>query len=90
MPISVCDFDLASDRTVHLRTPKDTSVGKVMESCLRMLGINEDKDHFNMKSNEGLYIKAKKYNIYKCCLCICMIIYPLARRTYWRHFTNCC
>ncbi|XDV50569.1 hypothetical protein PO909_019610, partial [Leuciscus waleckii] len=42
----------ASDRTVHLRTPKDTSVGKVTESCLRMLGINEDKDHFNMKSNE--------------------------------------
>ncbi|XP_056110990.1 uncharacterized protein LOC130088295 isoform X2 [Rhinichthys klamathensis goyatoka] len=42
----------ASERTVHLRTPKDTSVGKVMESCLRMLGINEDKDHFKMRSNE--------------------------------------
>ncbi|XP_067277821.1 uncharacterized protein [Pseudorasbora parva] len=42
----------ASDRTVHLRTPKETSVGKVMESCLRMLGIYEDKDHFNLKSKE--------------------------------------
>ncbi|XP_052006409.1 uncharacterized protein LOC127660318 [Xyrauchen texanus] len=42
----------ASDRTVHLRTPKETSVGKVMESCLRMLGIHEDKDHFNLKKNK--------------------------------------
>ncbi|XP_016297712.1 uncharacterized protein LOC107654911 [Sinocyclocheilus anshuiensis] len=42
----------ASDRTVHLRTPKETSVGKVVESCLRMLGINEEKDHFNLKSSE--------------------------------------
>ncbi|XP_048061401.1 uncharacterized protein LOC125277155 isoform X1 [Megalobrama amblycephala] len=42
----------ASEQTVHLRTPKETSVGKVMESCLRMLGINEDKDHFNLKSKE--------------------------------------
>ncbi|XP_016147985.1 uncharacterized protein [Sinocyclocheilus grahami] len=42
----------ASDRTVHLRTPKETSVGKVVESCLRMLGINEDRDHFNLKSSE--------------------------------------
>ncbi|XP_073776257.1 uncharacterized protein isoform X2 [Danio rerio] len=42
----------ASDRTVHLRTPKETSVAKVIESCLRMLGINEDKDHFNLKIKE--------------------------------------
>ncbi|KAA0718148.1 hypothetical protein E1301_Tti001258 [Triplophysa tibetana] len=42
----------ASERIVHLRTPKETSVGRVMESCLRMLGINEDKDHFNLKSKE--------------------------------------
>ncbi|KAK2896917.1 hypothetical protein Q8A67_011405 [Cirrhinus molitorella] len=42
----------ASDRTVHLRTPKETSVGKVVESCLRMLGINEDKDRFNLKSTK--------------------------------------
>ncbi|XP_073690702.1 uncharacterized protein [Garra rufa] len=42
----------ASDRTVHLRTPKETSVGKVLESCLKMLGINEDKDRFNLKSTE--------------------------------------
>ncbi|XP_026079355.1 uncharacterized protein LOC113056740 [Carassius auratus] len=45
-----------SDRTVHLRTPKETSVGKVVESCLRMLGINEDKDHFNLKSSEDEFL----------------------------------
>ncbi|XP_049328540.1 uncharacterized protein LOC103038221 isoform X2 [Astyanax mexicanus] len=42
----------ALERIVHLRTPKDTSVGKVMESCLRMLGINEDKDQFSLKSKQ--------------------------------------
>lgn len=61
MPISVYYFDLASEQTVHLRTPKETSVGKVMESCLRMLGINEDKDLFNLKSKEGIvYIYKQK------------------------------
>lgn len=65
MPISVCYFDLASEQTVHLRTPKETSVGKVTESCLRMLGINEDKDHFNLKSKEGfVYIQAKRNKIF--------------------------
>ncbi|XP_057197328.1 uncharacterized protein LOC130558744 [Triplophysa rosa] len=42
----------ASEGIVHLRTPKETSVGRVMESCLRMLGINENKEHFNLKSKE--------------------------------------
>ncbi|KAI4884699.1 hypothetical protein NFI96_014123 [Prochilodus magdalenae] len=44
---------LAFERIVHLRTPKDTSVGKVMESCLRMLGIKEDKGDFNLKIKKG-------------------------------------
>ncbi|KAL6466820.1 hypothetical protein MHYP_G00246240, partial [Metynnis hypsauchen] len=43
----------ALEQIVHLRTPKDTSVGKVMESCLRMLGIKEDKGHFSLKSKKG-------------------------------------
>lgn len=66
MPISVCYFDLVSDRTVNLRTPKETSVGKVVESCLRMLGINEDKDHFNLKSTEGFVYKKQKGIKYLC------------------------
>ncbi|KAL7855827.1 hypothetical protein AOLI_G00194310 [Acnodon oligacanthus] len=43
----------ALEQIVHLRTPIDTSVGKVMESCLRMLGIKEDKGHFSLKSKKG-------------------------------------
>jgi len=35
-----------------------------MESCLKMLGINEDKDHFKIRSNEGLYIKAKRNKLF--------------------------
>ncbi|XP_065152024.1 uncharacterized protein [Paramisgurnus dabryanus] len=50
----------ASDRIVHLRTPRETSVGKVMESCLRMLGINEDKDHFNLKGKEDEFSPAQQ------------------------------
>ncbi|XP_066507360.1 putative leucine-rich repeat-containing protein DDB_G0290503 isoform X2 [Hoplias malabaricus] len=43
----------ALEQIVHLRTPRDTSVGKVMESCLRMLGIKEDKSNFSLKTKEG-------------------------------------
>ncbi|KAL7841412.1 hypothetical protein SRHO_G00251030 [Serrasalmus rhombeus] len=43
----------ALEQIVHLRAPKDTSVGKVMESCLRMLGIKEDRKHFSLKSKKG-------------------------------------
>nr|XP_055027244.1 uncharacterized protein LOC129416848 isoform X1 [Misgurnus anguillicaudatus] len=50
----------ASDQIVHLRTPRETSVGKVMESCLRMLGINEDKDHFNLKGKEDEFSPAQQ------------------------------
>ncbi|XP_045558239.1 uncharacterized protein [Salmo salar] len=38
----------ASVQIVHLRTPRETTVGKVMESCLRMLGMTEDKELFSL------------------------------------------
>ncbi|XP_029962420.1 uncharacterized protein LOC115399270 [Salarias fasciatus] len=43
----------ASERIVHLRTPKETTVGKVMESCFKMLGVTEDKSLFTLKENQG-------------------------------------
>ncbi|XP_067091839.1 uncharacterized protein [Osmerus mordax] len=43
----------ASERIVHLRTPKETSVGKVVESCTRMLNMTEDKDLFTLKEEQG-------------------------------------
>ncbi|CAL8300113.1 unnamed protein product [Merluccius merluccius] len=44
----------ALEQIVHLRTPKDTTVGKVKESCIKMLGMTEDKDTFTLKDNQGL------------------------------------
>ena len=38
---------------MHLRTPKDTGVGKVLESCLKMLGSEDEKDTFILKITEG-------------------------------------
>ncbi|XP_031435252.1 uncharacterized protein LOC116223289 [Clupea harengus] len=46
--IKVC----ASEQIVHLRTPKDTGVGKVLESCLKMLGSEDEKDTFILKITE--------------------------------------
>ncbi|KAG5266891.1 hypothetical protein AALO_G00237450 [Alosa alosa] len=46
--IKVC----ASEQIVHLRTPQDTAVCKVLESCLRMLGSEEEKDSFILKVME--------------------------------------
>ncbi|XP_054874532.1 uncharacterized protein LOC118470844 [Amphiprion ocellaris] len=43
----------ASERIVHLRTPKETTVGKIMESCVKMLGVTEDKSLFTMKEKQG-------------------------------------
>nr|XP_008305088.1 PREDICTED: uncharacterized protein LOC103376483 [Stegastes partitus] len=43
----------ASERIVHLRTPKETTVGKIMESCVKMLGVTEDKSVFTMKEKQG-------------------------------------
>ncbi|XP_071337261.1 uncharacterized protein [Trachinotus anak] len=43
----------ASERIVHLRTPKETTVGKIMESCFKMLGVTEDKSLFTMKEKQA-------------------------------------
>ncbi|XP_034538164.1 uncharacterized protein LOC117811799 [Notolabrus celidotus] len=42
----------ASERIVHLRTPKETTVGKIMDSCMKMLGMTEDKSLFILKEKE--------------------------------------
>ncbi|XP_029926581.1 uncharacterized protein LOC115372660 [Myripristis murdjan] len=39
----------ASEQIVHLRTPKETTVGKIMESCIKMLGTTEEKSLFTLK-----------------------------------------
>ncbi|XP_069395222.1 coiled-coil domain-containing protein 18 [Paralichthys olivaceus] len=43
----------ASERIVHLRTPKETAVGKIMDSCIKMLGMTEDKSLFALKEKQG-------------------------------------
>ncbi|XP_070297467.1 uncharacterized protein [Salvelinus sp. IW2-2015] len=43
----------ASVQIVHLRIPRETTVGKVMESCLRMLGMTEDKELFSLTDKPG-------------------------------------
>ncbi|KAL3050115.1 hypothetical protein OYC64_012207 [Pagothenia borchgrevinki] len=43
----------ASERIVHLRTPKETTVGKIMDSCFKMLGMTEDKSLFILKETQG-------------------------------------
>ncbi|KAM7385809.1 hypothetical protein PAMP_001865 [Pampus punctatissimus] len=43
----------ASERIVHLRTPKETTVGKMMDSCMKMLGITEDRSLFTLKDKPG-------------------------------------
>ncbi|XP_076599718.1 uncharacterized protein LOC143328456 isoform X1 [Chaetodon auriga] len=43
----------ASERIVHLRTPKETTVGKIMDSCIKMLGMTEDKGPFILKETQG-------------------------------------
>ncbi|CAL8257999.1 unnamed protein product [Lota lota] len=44
----------ALEQIVHLRMPKDTTVGKVKESCIKMLGMTEDKHTFTLQDNTGL------------------------------------
>lgn len=46
-------YIVASERIVHLRTPKETTVGKVMDSCIKMLGVTEDKGLFVLKETQG-------------------------------------
>ncbi|TWW78681.1 hypothetical protein D4764_11G0008020, partial [Takifugu flavidus] len=42
-----------AEQIVHLRTPKETTVGKVMDSCIRMLGVTEDRSLFMMTETQG-------------------------------------
>ncbi|XP_028845616.1 uncharacterized protein LOC114796001 [Denticeps clupeoides] len=42
----------AMEQIVHLRTPRDTTVGKVKESCFKMLGVKIDKDAHILKCRE--------------------------------------
>lgn len=52
---SDCHPDVAaSERIVHLRTPKETTVGKIMESSIKMLGVTEDKSLFTLKEKQGV------------------------------------
>lgn len=43
----------ASERIVHLRTPKETTVAKVIESCIKMLGTTDDTSLFALKESAG-------------------------------------
>ncbi|XP_064173724.1 uncharacterized protein LOC135244955 [Anguilla rostrata] len=43
----------ALEQIVHLRTPKDTTVGKVMESCLKTLGVTDSRELFSLRSKLG-------------------------------------
>ncbi|XP_031730454.1 uncharacterized protein LOC116398358 [Anarrhichthys ocellatus] len=43
----------ASERIVHLRTPKETTVGKIMDSCIKMLGVTDDKSLFILREKQG-------------------------------------
>ncbi|XP_024916719.1 uncharacterized protein LOC112487852 [Cynoglossus semilaevis] len=43
----------ASERIVHLRTPNETTVGKIMDSCIKMLNLTEDKSLFTLKEKQG-------------------------------------
>ncbi|XP_077439025.1 uncharacterized protein LOC144061945 [Vanacampus margaritifer] len=42
----------ASERIVHLRTPKETTAGKIMDSCLKMLGKTDDRSLFSLKEQK--------------------------------------
>lgn len=53
---TVNKFDIlftVSEQIVHLRTPRETTVGKVMASCIKMLGVTEDKSLFIMTETRG-------------------------------------
>ncbi|CAK6951747.1 uncharacterized protein LOC121911510 [Scomber scombrus] len=43
----------ASERIVHLRTPKETTVGKTMDSCMKTLGMTEDRSLYTLKDKPG-------------------------------------
>ncbi|XP_028324777.1 uncharacterized protein LOC114476956 [Gouania willdenowi] len=43
----------ASERIIHLRIPKETTVGKIIESSIKMLGVTEEKSLFALKEKQG-------------------------------------
>ncbi|XP_066552870.1 uncharacterized protein LOC136718960 [Amia ocellicauda] len=43
----------AVQQKVHLRVPKEMMVGKLIESCLKMLGVTENKDLFLLNVKSG-------------------------------------
>ncbi|KAM6916401.1 uncharacterized protein FYW49_009439 [Xenentodon cancila] len=45
-------FIKALERIVHLRTPKETTVGKIMDSCIKMLGTTDDKSLFTLREKQ--------------------------------------
>ncbi|KAM9727713.1 uncharacterized protein ACNS7B_018122 isoform 1-T2 [Menidia menidia] len=42
----------ASERIVHLRTPKETTVGKIMDSCFKMLGMTDKNTLLALKEKQ--------------------------------------
>lgn len=42
-----------SEQIVHLRTPKETTMGKIMDSCVKMLGMTDDRSLFILKEKQG-------------------------------------
>ncbi|XP_037548152.1 uncharacterized protein LOC119424695 [Nematolebias whitei] len=42
----------ASERIVHLRTPKETTAGKLMDLCVKMLGVSDDQSSFTLKEKQ--------------------------------------
>ncbi|XP_026165572.1 uncharacterized protein LOC113131991 [Mastacembelus armatus] len=43
----------ASERIVYLRTPKETTMGKIIDLCSKMLGVTEDKSLLALKEKQG-------------------------------------
>lgn len=65
----------ASERIVHLRTPKETTAGKLMDLCVKMLGVTDDQSSFTLKEKQGaltdihppsycVFIKIKRVFVY--------------------------
>ncbi|XP_047206963.1 uncharacterized protein LOC124858793 [Girardinichthys multiradiatus] len=47
----------ASERILHLRTPKETTVGKILDSCMKMLGLTDDKTLFTLKEMQDSLVE---------------------------------
>lgn len=73
----------ASERIVHLRTPKETTVGKIMDSCINMLGRTEDKSLFTLREKQGahhmVFILKKQTEGDSCLHCTCVSVLRFIR-----------